>query len=81
MKTLTSPYYAAGLRATINPQKATPSDQLSGQQTPLEDEETTHFSIIDAEGNRVTGTQTVNLLYGSGLVPPGTGVLPEQRDG
>ena len=75
MKTLTSPYYAAGLRATINPQKATPSDQLSGQQTPLEDEETTHFSIIDAEGNRVAGTQTVNLLYGSGLIPPGTGVL------
>ena len=75
MKTLTSPYYAAGLRATINPQKATPSDQLSGQQTPLEDEETTHFSIIDAEGNRVAATQTVNLLYGSGLVPPGTGVL------
>ena len=75
MKTLTSPYYAAGLRATINPQKATPSDQLSGQQTPLEDEETTHFSIIDAEGNRVAGTQTVNLLYGSALIPPGTGVL------
>lgn len=75
MKTLTSPYYAAGLRATINPRKATPSDQLSGQQTPLEDEETTHFSIIDAEGNRVAATQTVNLLYGSGLVPPGTGVL------
>ncbi|MEL1263813.1 gamma-glutamyltransferase [Pseudoxanthomonas putridarboris] len=75
MKTLTSPYYAAGLRATINPEKATPSDLLSGQQTPLEDEETTHFSIIDAEGNRVAATQTVNLLFGSGLIPPGTGVL------
>ena len=75
MATLAHPAYAAGLRATINPQKATPSDQLSGQQTPLEDEETTHFSIIDAEGNRVAGTQTVNLLYGSGLIPPGTGVL------
>ena len=74
-KLLTSRDYAAGLRATINPARATPSDLLSGQPTPLEDEETTHFSIIDAEGNRVGGTQTVNLLYGSGLVAPGTGVL------
>ncbi|KAF1688149.1 gamma-glutamyltransferase [Pseudoxanthomonas broegbernensis] len=72
---LTSPYYAAGLRATINPEKATPSDSFSGLPTPLEDEETTHFSIIDAQGNRVGATQTVNLLFGSGLVPPGTGVL------
>ncbi len=74
-KTLTDPDYAAGLRATIHPDKATPSELLSGQPTPLEDEETTHFSIIDAEGNRVAGTQTVNLLYGSGLIPKGTGVL------
>lgn len=72
---LISPDYAAGLRATIHPGKATPSDMLSGSQTPLEDEDTTHFSIIDAEGNRVAGTQTVNLLFGSGLIPPGTGVL------
>lgn len=72
---LTSPAYAAGLRASINPDKATPSSLLSGQPTPLEDDETTHFSIIDAEGNRVGATQTVNLLYGSGLVASGTGVL------
>lgn len=74
-KLLTSADYAAGLRASINPDKATPSALLSGQPTPLEDEETTHFSIIDADGNRVAATQTVNLLFGSGLVPPGTGVL------
>ncbi|HEY5973057.1 MAG TPA: gamma-glutamyltransferase [Pseudoxanthomonas sp.] len=67
--------YANGLRATIHPDKATPSDLLSGKPTPLEDDETTHFSIIDAEGNRVGGTQTVNLLFGSGLIPKGTGVL------
>ncbi|MCR6496832.1 gamma-glutamyltransferase [Thermomonas sp. S9] len=72
---LLSPDYAAGLRAGIDPDKATPSDLLSGQPTPLEDEETTHFSIIDADGNRVAATQTVNLLFGSGLIPPGTGVL------
>ena len=72
---LTSRGYAQGLRATIHPDKATPSTLLSGKPTPLEDDETTHFSIIDAEGNRVGGTQTVNLLYGSGLIPKGTGVL------
>ena len=73
--TLMDPDYAAGLRATIHPDKATPSELLSGEPTPLEDEETTHFSIIDAEGNRAAVTQTVNLLFGSGLIPPGTGVL------
>ena len=75
VRTLTSADYAAGQRSTINPRKATPSDMLSGVQTPMEDDETTHFSIIDAEGNLVAGTQTVNLLFGSGLIPPGTGVL------
>ncbi len=73
--TLMDPAYAAGLRAAIHPAKATPSDLLSGAPTPLEDEETTHFSIIDADGNRAAVTQTVNLLFGSGLVPAGTGVL------
>ena len=74
--TLTSPLYAAGLRSTINPLKATPSELLPGTPTPFDEHpETTHFSIIDGEGNRVGGTQTVNLLYGSGLIPPGTGVL------
>jgi gamma-glutamyltranspeptidase/glutathione hydrolase len=74
-RVLLSKDYALGLRSTINPEKATPSDLLSGKPTPLEDDETTHFSIIDSEGNRVGATQTVNLLYGSGLIPKGTGVL------
>ena len=72
---LMSPDYAAGLRATIHPDKATPSALLAGRPAPLEDNETSHFSIIDRDGNRVSATQTVNLLYGSGLVAPGTGVL------
>lgn len=72
---LTSPDYAAGLRASIHPARATPSDALSGQPAPHEGADTTHFSIIDAEGNRAGVTQTVNLGYGSGLIPPGTGVL------
>lgn len=72
---LTSPDYAAGLRASIHPDKATPSALFAGRPAPLEDEETTHFAIIDREGNRASVTQTVNLLYGSGLVVPGTGFL------
>jgi gamma-glutamyltranspeptidase/glutathione hydrolase len=75
MARLMSPEYAAGLRATIHPDKATPSELLPGQPAPLEDDETTHFSIMDAQGNLVSATQTVNLLYGSGMVAPGTGVL------
>ena len=75
MQVLLSKDYALGLRSTINPDKATPSDLLSGNPTPLEDDETTHFSVIDQDGNRVAATQTVNLLYGSGLIPKGTGVL------
>ncbi|HEU4990885.1 MAG TPA: gamma-glutamyltransferase [Luteimonas sp.] len=75
MARLLSADYAAGLRATIHPDKATPSGLLSGKPAPLEDDETTHFSIIDAEGNIVSATQTVNLLYGSGLVAEGTGVI------
>ena len=75
MARLQSKDYAAGLRATINMDKAMPSDLLSAKPAPQEDEETTHFSIIDAQGNRVAATQTVNLLYGSGMVAPGTGVL------
>ncbi|MFT4198379.1 MAG: gamma-glutamyltransferase [Pseudoxanthomonas sp.] len=74
-RVLLSKDYALGLRSTINPDKATPSDLLSGNPTPLEDDETTHFSIIDDQGNLVGATQTVNLLYGSGLIPKGTGVL------
>ncbi|GHA75951.1 gamma-glutamyltransferase [Cognatilysobacter bugurensis] len=72
---LIDPAYAAGWRASIHPEKALPSAMLAGTPAPLEDEDTTHFSIIDGEGNRVSATQTINLTYGSGLVAPGTGVL------
>jgi gamma-glutamyltranspeptidase/glutathione hydrolase len=72
---LVSDDYAAGLRASILPDKATPSAMLPGGKPPLEGEHTTHFSIIDADGNLVAATQTINLSYGSGMVAEGTGVL------
>jgi gamma-glutamyltranspeptidase/glutathione hydrolase len=72
---LTSPLYAAGLRASILPDKATPSDMLPGYMSPAESLHTSHFSIIDAEGNLVSATQTVNTAFGSKFVVAGTGFL------
>ncbi|MBS0582943.1 MAG: gamma-glutamyltransferase, partial [Proteobacteria bacterium] len=72
---LSSPLYAAGLRSTIHPEKATPSDLLPPYMTPPQGPHTTHFSIIDKDGNRVAATQTVNFVFGSGMVVPGTGFL------
>ena len=72
---LTSEDYAAGLRASILPDKATPSAMLPIEKSPLDGDNTTHFSIIDNEGNLVSATQTVNLAYGSGMVVDGGGFL------
>lgn len=71
---LIDPAYAAGLRAGIHPRKAMPSGLLPGI-TVDESPDTTHFSIIDAEGNLAAVTQTVNLPYGNAMVIPGTGFL------
>lgn len=78
---LTSPLYAAGLRASIHPEKATPSDMLPGYMPPVESPHTSHFSIIDADGNLVSATQTVNTTFGSKFVVAGTGfVLNNEMD-
>ena len=78
---LTSPLYAAGLRASIHPDKATPSDLLPGYLDEPQGTNTSHFSIIDADGNFVGGTQTVNLYLGDALVVPGTGfVMNDEMD-
>jgi gamma-glutamyltranspeptidase/glutathione hydrolase len=73
---LLSDDYAAGLRASILPDRATPSAMLpTSTQQPGGSGNTTHFSIIDGEGNFVAATQTVNLGYGSGMVVDGAGFL------
>ncbi|HEY4090174.1 MAG TPA: gamma-glutamyltransferase [Luteibacter sp.] len=72
---LLSPYYADGLRATISPEKATPSDLLPTAMASEPGMHTTHFSVIDADGNMVASTLTVNLEFGSGFVADGTGVF------
>lgn len=67
--------YAAGLAASIHPEKATPSDLLPGVVHENNSRDTTHFSVIDHEGNRVSATLSINYPFGSCFVPPGTGVL------
>jgi gamma-glutamyltranspeptidase/glutathione hydrolase len=71
-----APDYLEGLALTIDPDHATPSAELGD--TPAlaqRGENTTHFSVLDAEGNRVAGTLSINLPFGAAFVPPGTGVL------
>jgi len=72
---LTDKNYAAGLAATIHSAKATPSDLLPGVVHENNSADTTHFSVIDHQGNRVSATLSINYPFGSGYVAPGTGVL------
>jgi len=72
---LLSPYYAAGQRASLRMDRATPSDSLPGITTAPPGQQTTHFSVLDAEGNRVAGTLSINFFFGSGLMVPGLGVM------
>jgi gamma-glutamyltranspeptidase/glutathione hydrolase len=69
-------YYADGQRTSLSLERATPSTMLPSE--PIEASQgvhTTHFSVLDQEGNRVGATITLNLWFGSGLMIPGTGIL------
>jgi len=72
---LINEYYAAGQRASIRMDRATPSASLPGVDAPSPGPSTTHFSVIDAKGNMVAATITLNFFFGSGLMVPGTGIL------
>ncbi len=72
---LISKAYAAAIGADLDPRVATPSDNLPPIGNSQEGEDTTHFSVIDAEGNRVAGTLSINYPFGACYVPAGTGVL------
>ncbi len=73
---LTSPKYAEERRKTIDPARASDSrDVGAGNPVPYESSETTHFTIVDADGNVVSSTYTLNDSYGSGVTARGTGVL------
>ncbi|WP_458424839.1 gamma-glutamyltransferase [Methylorubrum extorquens] len=73
---LTAKPYAATLREKIDPERAkTAAEVRAGNPLPYESDQTTHFSVVDAEGNAVSNTYTLNFSYGIGLVAEGTGVL------
>jgi gamma-glutamyltranspeptidase/glutathione hydrolase len=70
------PAYLARLRAGIDPLRATPSSQVRpGQPDGAGSLETTHYNVVDAEGNAVAVTYTLNGGYGSGVTAPGLGFL------
>jgi gamma-glutamyltranspeptidase/glutathione hydrolase len=72
---LSSPDYAAGQRSSIRTDKAMPSSMLPGIESEPVGMQTTHFSVLDADGNRVAATISINLFFGSGYMAPKTGVL------
>jgi gamma-glutamyltranspeptidase/glutathione hydrolase len=72
---LISKSYAASLRAGIGA-RATPAAEIhAGKPPDVEGRNTTHFSVIDKDGNAVSNTYTLNFSYGLGLVADGTGVM------
>jgi len=94
---LTDPRYAAALRATIDPQRASSSgavragdpSRFDGAQAPTgpaqaapkrEGENTTHFSVVDAAGNAVANTFTINDSYGSGVTTSSGFLLNDTMD-
>jgi gamma-glutamyltranspeptidase/glutathione hydrolase len=68
---LVSPAFAAAMRAEVG-ERAVPSAEIP---LPREGANTTHLSVVDAQGNAVALTTTVNYLFGSCVVVPGTGIL------
>ena len=73
---LLDPAYLARLRGSIDPERATPSDRvLPGKPAGSERMETTHYSVVDSEGNAVAVTYTLNGGFGNGITVPGLGFL------
>ena len=73
---LTSKRYADQLAASIDPVKARPAAEIKpGKPQPYESDQTTHYSIVDKQGNAVAVTYTLNLNFGSGIIAGGTGIL------
>jgi len=76
VKGLTNREYNRKLAGTIDLTKATTSSTVrAGDPAPYESSETTHFNIVDAQGNAVSFTYTINALYGNGVTVPRLGFL------
>ncbi|MFO7768986.1 MAG: gamma-glutamyltransferase [bacterium] len=74
LERLTSKEYAARLRSTIREDRATPSSPADIEQ-PFESPETTHYSVVDADGMGVSVTTTLESWFGSKITVPGAGFL------
>ncbi|HEX9984632.1 MAG TPA: gamma-glutamyltransferase [Thermoanaerobaculia bacterium] len=73
---LASKAYAAERRKTIDLTRASTSQRVgAANPLPYESPDTTHFTIVDSEGNVVSNTYTLNDSYGAGVTARGTGVL------
>jgi gamma-glutamyltranspeptidase / glutathione hydrolase len=72
---LLAPSYLQQLARSIDPQRATPSASLAPAAAWKEGDHTTHFSVLDVDGNAVAATLSVNLPFGAAFTAPGTGVL------
>jgi gamma-glutamyltranspeptidase/glutathione hydrolase len=73
---LLSKDYAKDLAANIHADKVTSSNDIfAGKPNAYESPDTTHFSVVDVQGNVVSNTYTLNHYYGSGITIPGTGLL------
>ncbi len=82
VRQLTSVDYAADLAAGIDMESARPSEEIApGDLTAYESAETTHYSVMDAEGNAVVNTYTLMFSYGSGVVIDGAGFLMNNNMG
>ncbi|MBP0021984.1 MAG: gamma-glutamyltransferase [Cyanobacteria bacterium SBLK] len=75
---LISKQYANRLRSQMSSSHATPSTEIAPGNPPIfwqESDETTHYSVVDKDGNAVTNTYTLNFSFGTGITVPGTGIL------
>jgi len=73
---LTSKRYAEEQRRAIDPDRARPAQEVRAGNPPTrEGDNTTHYSVVDKDGNAVANTYTLNFSYGLGLVADGTGIL------
>ena len=72
---LLAPDYLQSLTASIALQRATPSTSLPHSPAWREGDHTTHFTVLDTEGNAVAATLSINLPFGAAFTVPGTGVL------
>ncbi|EBP3744264.1 gamma-glutamyltransferase [Salmonella enterica subsp. arizonae] len=73
---LTSKTYAKSIAGQIDINKAKPSSEIRpGKLAPYESDQTTHFSVVDKDGNAVAVTYTLNTTFGTGIVAGNTGIL------